>query len=191
MSGSRAAPKGLVEAVQAVFSALEPFDDDARQRIISSAASLLGTRAPALGHAIAHPSQSHSVASARPGVSDRPLSPVELIQEKKPATNAQRLAVFAYYRERVEGLSRFAKDDLKPYFAKAKQLPPQNYDRDFRQAVKLGWIYEDGEDSYLTSKGLELVEAGFGGKLTPRGSERPTRRGATKKGNAKRSSKRK
>lgn len=188
MSGTKAAPKGLVEAVQAVFSALEPFDDDARQRIISSAASLLGTRAPILGHA-AHSSQAHSPPLARPAVSERPLSPVELIQEKKPATNAQRLALFAYYRERVEGLSRFDKDDLKPYFAKAKQPPPQNYDRDFRQAVKLGWIYEDGEDSYLTSKGLELVEAGFGGKLPPRGSARATRRGTTKKGSGKRSSK--
>jgi hypothetical protein len=104
---------------------------------------------------------------------------VELIDEKKPATNPQRIALFAYYRERSEGLTRFAKDDLKPYFAKAKQPSPQNYDRDFRHAVQNGWIFEDGADSYLTSKGLEAVEAGFEGKGAPRGSGAKRR---TKKG---------
>jgi hypothetical protein len=101
------------------------------------------------------------------------------MDQKKPATNPQRIALFAYYRERSEGLTRFAKDDLKPYFAKAKQPAPQNYDRDFRQAVKLGWIYEDGADSYLTSKGLEAVEAGFDGKGAPRsaGAKKTAKKG--------------
>jgi hypothetical protein len=108
------------------------------------------------------------------------------VQEKKPATNAQRIAVFAYYREKSEGLSRFAKDDLKPYFAKAKQPPPQNFDRDFGQTVKLGWIYEDESDSYLTSKGLEVVEAGFEGKGAPRGSG-VTKKKTTSKKSKKRS----
>ncbi len=191
MSGVKAAPKTLVEAVQAVFSALEPFDDDARQRIITSAASLLGTRAAAFAPTTAPTTHVHPPASGRSPAPERPVSPVELVQEKKPATNPQRLALFAYYRERVEGLSRFAKEDLKAYFAKAKQPPPQNYDRDFNKAVKVGWIYEDGEDSYLTSKGLELVEAGFGGKASPRGAAVAARRRATKKRPPKRSSNRK
>ena len=164
---SKQAPKTLVEAVQAVFEALEPFDDAARARIIQSVTSLLGS-----GMSGAAPSATHMVAPSTPAArysSDRPMSPVELLQDKKPATNPQRIALFAYYRERSEGLSRFAKDDLKPYFAKAKQPPPQNFDRDFRHAVKQGWIYEDGSDSYLTSKGLEAVEAGFDGKASPRG----------------------
>jgi hypothetical protein len=108
---------------------------------------------------------------AAPTVADRPLTPLEVIQQKTPATNPQRIAVFAYYREKVEGLSRFAKEDIRPYFAKAKQHPPKNFDRDYQQAVKQGWIYDDDAESYLTSKGLEAVEAGFGGKrLSPRRS---------------------
>jgi len=166
--GSKSPPKTLVEAVQAVFDALEPFDDGARSRILQSATSLLGggfvPPAPVGGGGA--PSQ----APASRAHADRPLSPVELIDQKKPATHPQRIVLFAYYRERAEGLNRFAKDDLKPYFAKAKLPPPQNYDRDFRQTVKLGWIYEDGADSYLTSKGLEAVEAGFDGKGAPRGA---------------------
>lgn len=168
---AKAAPKSLVQAVQVVYDALQPFDDSARQRILTSAVSLLGTPMPA-SPALTHPISTHPLPPVPPlrTPSERPLSPVELIHEKKPATNAQRIALFAYFREKVEGLARFAKDDLRPYFAKARQVAPQNYDRDFRQAVQLGWIFEDGADSYLTSKGLEAVEAGFGGKGLPRGA---------------------
>jgi hypothetical protein len=170
MATIKAGPKSLVEAVQLVFEALEPFDEAARQRILGSATSLLGSTFPSPATVAGGLTHSRSpTIQAPPPASERPLSPVELIQQKSPATNAQRLALFAYYREKVEGLSRFSKDDLRPYFAKAKQPPPQNFDRDYQKAVKLGWIYDDGGDSYLTSKGLEIVEAGFGGKALPRG----------------------
>jgi hypothetical protein len=112
------------------------------------------------------------------------LSPVELIQEKNPATNSQKIALFAYYREKYEGLSRFSRGDLKTYFSKAKESPPGNYDRDFNNAVKVGWIHEDGSESYLTSKGLEAVEAGFGGRGLPRGratSKKTSRKSRSRK----------
>lgn len=169
MPAGKARPKSLVEAVQFVFEALEPFDEAARQRILSSAVSLLGSSLPPSPQ-IVEAGRPRTPSTLPPrGISDRPLSPIELIQQKQPGTNPQRIAVFAHYREKVEGLSRFAKDDLRAYFAKAKQPPPKNFDRDYRQAVRLGWIYDDGADSYLTSKGLEAVEAGFGGKGLPRG----------------------
>ena len=172
MAPSKSSPKSLVEAVQQVFEALEPFDEAARQRILSSAVSLLGGGLPVPATRPVEPNPTRALAAQPPRAtaSDRPLSPMELIQEKQPATNAQRIALFAYYREKVEGLARFTKDDLRPYFGKAKQPPPQNFDRDYRQAVKLGWIYDDEADSYLTSKGLEAVEAGFAGKALPRGA---------------------
>ena len=183
MTSGKGGPKNLIQAVQLVFEALEPFDEDARQRILSSAASLLGSVLPISGGAAALQNRASAIQFS-PAATERPLSPIELIQEKKPATNAQRLAVFAYYRERVEGISRFAKEDLRPYFAKAKQPAPQNFDRDYQNAVKLGWIYDDGNDSYLTSKGLESVEAGFGGKGLPRGrsvSKAPRKKGQPQK----------
>jgi len=65
---------------------------------------------------------------------------VELITDKQPGTNAQRIALFAYYREKSEGMSRFGRDDLKGYFGKAKQPPSANYDRDFVEAVRKGII---------------------------------------------------
>ena len=124
----KSAPKTLVDAVQAVYAALEPFDDAARQRILQSATALFGGT---LSSAAPTPAGSPAIHSSVPRAgAERPISPVELINEKKPATNPQRIAVLAYYRERSEGMSRFARDDLKAYFAKAKQPPPQNYDRD-------------------------------------------------------------
>ena len=146
-----------VDAVQVIFNALEPLDVDARQRVVSSVLSLLGMP-PSLAASTA-PSQPNANTQRGSESSARTKSPVELIQEKQPATNAQRIALFAYYREKFEGLGRFSRGDLKLYFGKAKEPPPANYDRDFSVAVRSGWIHEDGGESYLTSKGLETVEA--------------------------------
>ena len=157
----------VVAAVQSVFSALEPFSVADQQRILDSAAALFNLTLPA--GTGTHGNQSSDLPPKKPNSGERPLSPVELIQQKNPATNAQRLAIFAYYRENVEGHARFARDDLKQYFSKARVSPPQNFDRDFKSAVQAGWIYEDGVESYLTTKGIEAVETGFDGKTQPRG----------------------
>jgi hypothetical protein len=143
-----------------------------QQRVLTSALALLGIEkseaaAPKPSETTARP------ASTPPSIASRPVSPVEFIQQKKPATNAQRIAIFAYYRDKNEGQARFSRAELKPYFAKARETTPQNYDRDFNVALKLGYIYEDGADSYLTSRGVEAVEAGFEGRAEPRGSTKP------------------
>ncbi len=65
------------------------------------------------------------------------------MNEKEPGTNAQRIAVFAYYRERTENNPRFSRGDLEAYFSKAKLAPAGNYPRDFAEVVRAGWIHED------------------------------------------------
>ena len=168
------------EATRIVYNALKPLDADTRNRVMVSALSLLGMDASTLSPGVPEagaplpPVQQHSSSA-------RPISPAELIQQKQPSTNAQRLAVFAYHRERNEGKGRFARTDLRDYFGKARLVPPQNYDRDFKTAVELGYIYEDGAESYLTSKGLEAVEQAFGGKSTPWGTKSTSKKRAAKK----------
>lgn len=164
-SRSRDGSTSPISAVQAVFDALEPLDDATRQKVLASVTALLGMSSPISGGQPTPPldEQSRAPIAQRPQTFDRPKSLVELIHEKQPKNNAQKIVLFAYYRERVEGNARFAKADLKNYFATAKEKPAGNYDRDFAQAVKAGWIHEDGSDSYLTSKGLEAVESGFAG----------------------------
>ena len=80
----------------------------------------------------------------------RPLSLVELLHDKRPDTIPEKIATFAYFRERHEGKPAFSREDLRQYFSKAKLPPPGNYDRDFVQTVKLGWIHEDGPDARAT-----------------------------------------
>ncbi|MBI1210424.1 MAG: hypothetical protein GC190_03095 [Alphaproteobacteria bacterium] len=169
-----------IAALEAIHAALKDLDADSQKKVLSSVFALLDIHAPAGSSTT--PNQ--SMATPQAALTSRPTSLIELMQQKSPGTNAQRIALFAYYRERVEGLSRFERDDLKGYFPKAKEPPAGNYDRDFVEAVKKGWIHEDGADSYLTSKGVEAVESGFEGerKVTkkPRKSSlksRPKRKG--------------
>jgi len=159
-----------VEAVQTVYSALENLDADTRQKVLASVTALLGMETEVTARQPPRIVEESRIApQSRPIQSDRPKSLVEVIQEKHPSTNDEKIALFAYYRERIEGLSRFSRGDLKQYFAVAKEKPAANYDRDFSKAIKAGWIHEDGSDSYLTSRGLEAVESGFsGGSGEPR-----------------------
>jgi hypothetical protein len=151
-----------IVALEAVYAALKDLDAAARKKVLSSVFALLDIEQPRAAPA-APPdfvAPTRQVATS----TSRPVSLNEIINEKKPGTNAQRIAIFAYFREKTEGLTRFGRDDLKPYFAKAKLAPASNFDRDFVEAVKKGWIHEDGLDSYLTTKGIEAIESEFEGE---------------------------
>jgi len=171
-----------VAAVQVVYTALKGLDsDDARRKVLSSVLALLGITDSTSTASVSAPTRGRSEAPL--ATTGRPVSLIELMQEKQPGTNGQRIAVFAYHREKNEGIQRFSRDDLKPYFAKAKLPPSGNYDRDFVEAVRKGWIHEDGSDSYLTSKGVEAVESGFQGErkyTKPTGAAARSRRGSGK-----------
>lgn len=168
----------ITAAATTVMTALEPLTIEERARVLQAAAALhgIGLKSSPLrgqggdgalngggggGHEEEDPDN-------EPGTGKR-LSIVEFLRRKAPATNAQRLAAFAYYREHFEEKPRFARGDLEHYFSSAKLAKPGNYDRDFSGAVREGWIHEDGSESYLTQDGEEAVNAGFGGKAKPRG----------------------
>lgn len=171
MGSGKAAQTSLFDAAKTIYETLESLDEPTRKRVLASALSILGMDSIPAGVDLGlGGKKSEGKSGGRiTTLHERPLSPVELVQQKQPSTNAQRLALFAYYREKAEGQARFSRSVLKEYFAKARLTKPQNYDRDFSSAVQLGYIYEDGAESYLTSKGLEAVEVGFGGKGEPRG----------------------
>jgi hypothetical protein len=154
-----------VAAHQSVYAALKDLDVETRRRVLASVLALLGmgdVTATSEGSKMGNAQETRP--SPQPAVSSRPMSLIELMQEKNPRTNEERIALFAYYREKYEGYQRFSRRDLEPYFAKGRLAPAANYDRDFVKAVKRGWIHEDGSDSYLTSKGLEAVESSFPGE---------------------------
>src|SRR5216117_3269330 len=111
-----------VGALEAVHTALKVLDASARQRVLASVYALLDIIPPApktQGQGSGRPIEQ----AGRPQTG-RPVSPVELIKEKKPTSNVEKITLFAYYRDRHEGVSRFARDELRPYFAKAHETMP-------------------------------------------------------------------
>ncbi len=153
-----------IAALEAVHAALKPLSGDERIRILASVRTLLeipGARrqeeAQAEGETDASP-VSPPVPAQTP---TRPLSIRELIDAKKPGSHPEFITLFAYYREKQENQPSFSRDDLKRYYSLSRENPPANYDRDFVKAIQKGWIHEDGGNSYITSKGIEAVAAGF------------------------------
>lgn len=177
-----------IAALDAVYRALKPLDSEDRKRVLASVFALLGIEKDAelKTNATNEPNNTGTVTAFRQSTA-RPTSLIETIDEKHPATNAQRIAVFAYHREKYEGQSRFSRGDLKSYFPKAKLPPAGNFDRDFTEAVRRGWIHEDESDSYLTTRGIEAVESGFEGeRQSPKKASKQKPRKATNKRRLKR-----
>jgi hypothetical protein len=146
-----------------VHSALEKLSPEVRSKVLAAVGALLDIPAvpEASGETDVKPKSKIQPTTDGPTTASRPMSIVELIQDKKPSTNPQYIALFAYFREKYENQPRFSRSDLEAYFPKARIAPPSNYDRDFIVTVTRGWIHEDGSDSYLTSRGVEAVEGGF------------------------------
>jgi hypothetical protein len=160
------------DAAIAVITALEPLAPEERSRILKAAAALFGITGIMPKDFDADSSQQQNSSTEQSVVKNsKRESIVEFLQRTKAATNPQRIACFAFYREKIEGQQNFSRSDLSGYFAKAKlPAPGKNYSRDFNNAVKEGWVHEDADKSYLTQKGEAAVSAGFDGKAKPRGA---------------------
>lgn len=159
----------IFTAVSKVGTSLQGLSSDEQQKVLDGVAVLLGLQVGSRNDNKAD-EQSNDEESELNGKKKIRVSLVEYVKQKVPATNAQAIVVFAAYRESYEGKENFSKDDLEPYFGRARiPSPRKNYSRDYYTAVKDGWIHDDGANSYLTQSGTSVVEAGFAGKAKPRG----------------------
>ncbi len=174
-----------IDAVEVIYAALLPLNAELRKKVLKSVYALLDTSEPEQASQEALRQESDAVVVAgtqKPPVHHAgwPVSIVELMRDKQPGTNAQRIALFAYYREKHEGVPRFGREDLEPISPRRRSRSPTNYDRDFVEAVKKGWIHEDSHESYITSRGIETVEAGFAGERKYTKGGRAARQSADK-----------
>jgi hypothetical protein len=153
-----------LNALEAVHTALKPLKPEDRQRVLSSVRALLELSSPSVdstrSQSVSDAPLASTAAMGTPTAA-RKTSIRELVQDKKPGSHPELITLFAYYREKYESKPNFARADLQPYYVLSKELPPRNYDRDFVKAVKRGWIHEEQDSSYVTSKGIEAVESGF------------------------------
>lgn len=159
-------------AAISVINILQSLTTDERAQVLNAAAALYAVQLLEPRKSHAHQSAVQQASSSAHSRSDgqKPMSVGEFLREKSPATNAQRIACFAYFREHFEGHEHFVKSDLSGYFAAARVPKPGNYDRDYSSAVKENWIHDSGAESYLTQTGEAVVSTGFGGRAKPRGA---------------------
>ena len=124
-----------LKAVQTIYNALKEFDDTGRQRVLASVLALLDMPIPSFAPSSQPPANLEQSLPKQKPPDNRPKGLAELMQEKSPGSNSQRIALFAYFREKYESQSRFSRTDLEQYFGKAKLSPPANFDRDFNVTV--------------------------------------------------------
>src|SRR4051812_712179 len=99
---SKEGKRDLVSAVQAIHRTLEPFEAEERERVLSAVAALLGNERGVTAKGA--PDRVVAIQAERDVHETGRLKSIrECIDEAEPATNPQYLAVFAYYREKVEG----------------------------------------------------------------------------------------
>ncbi len=93
-----------------------------------------------------------------------PGSIVEYMDKYIPKRNPDKILVIAAYLTEVKNNEFFKPIDIKPYFPKAGEPIPGNFNRDFKWLQVSKWIAE-AEDRrgffYVTKKGLDVVHGGF------------------------------
>jgi hypothetical protein len=159
-----------ISALEVIHAALKPLKAEERKRVLASVNALLqispssgvhdGKAAASSGVELSVASSPNSPTVPRE-TGTRPVAIRELIQDKGARTHPELITLFAYFREKYQSLTKFSREDLKQYYQMSREHPPRNYDRDFVEVVRRGWIHEDDGNSYITSKGIEAVESGF------------------------------
>jgi hypothetical protein len=134
-----------IQAFQSIVNALNPLNDEARRRLLESAATLLR---------IEHRSQTpdrlavstdslplvQAGRSAAPFSSDTEMSPKEFLFEKKPQTDVERIACLAYYLTHYRATPHFKTMDLSLLNTEAAQPKFSNTAFSSNNAVKLGYL---------------------------------------------------
>ncbi|MEM3408570.1 MAG: hypothetical protein QXT40_03600 [Candidatus Micrarchaeia archaeon] len=94
----------------------------------------------------------------------------ELLIDKKPTNELQKVLVFAYYLEKYEGYQEYNVKDIENWYRNAKEKIPSNLSDKLQKNVKKGYLMElkekkEGLKTYsLTNKGLKFVENNFSDK---------------------------
>lgn len=91
-------------------------------------------------------------------------SPREALNDSGAKTNMQKILVLAKYHLDRTGNISFKPLEIKAYFKKAGEPEPRNFSRDIKDAIGLGYIYEDmdgNRDYVITDYGNDLLKSGF------------------------------
>jgi hypothetical protein len=132
------------EVLQKVIAALTPLSEEARRRILESAALFL--RIDSRPRHLSPPSHESdfrsfpSPASRSPFSEDTSMSPKDFLLEKQPRTDVERIASLAYYLTHYRGTAHFKTVDLSMLNTEAAQPKFANTAYSSNNAVKLGYL---------------------------------------------------
>jgi hypothetical protein len=156
-------------ALQAVISALQALDADARQRIFDSAATFLELDRPAPQAALQRPEPAASAAQSHVGASsagypafsqDTAMSPKEFLFQKQPRSDVERIAALAFYLTHYRDTTQFKTLDLSKLNTEAAQPKFSNAASSANNAVKQGYLVPTTKGQrQLSAAGERFVNA--------------------------------
>jgi hypothetical protein len=128
------------EALQTIIAAIRDLDEEARRRILDSAATFLGVTLGARQPIASSAPHQISSSSRAPFSEDSSMSPKDFIMEKAPKTDVERIACLAYYLTHYRSTQHFKTLDLSLLNTEAAQSKFSNTAYSSNNAVKLGYL---------------------------------------------------
>jgi hypothetical protein len=150
-----------LEAMQVIHKALEPFDAEARGRILTSVISLLEvTNAPSFNGNTAVPSN-QVLPTENSSIITPQMTIESFLKAKVPSDNNQRLACLAYYLEHHDNKPDVSTRELTKANSDARQMQVSNVSAFLDNATRRhGFFAPSGKGKkHLTIRGKAVVEA--------------------------------
>ncbi|MCX6732449.1 MAG: hypothetical protein NTV98_02820 [Candidatus Roizmanbacteria bacterium] len=111
-------------------------------------------------------------------------SPRDVILESNAKHNSQKILVFADYNNKTKNKDTFKPVEIRLLFKKAGFTEPKNFSRDWKEAVKAGYIYEDhvkNDEFVISDRGLTLIADHFASEEKSNSKKATNKRKSTPK----------
>ncbi|MGH3010026.1 MAG: hypothetical protein ACRDLM_11560 [Gaiellaceae bacterium] len=179
-----------IRALQAVYDALEPLDDEARGRVLDYTLRRLGVRD--LSSQVVTPltDKRDTLVVDVASPSTTPTTDIRsLRKEKEPTSAVEMAAVVAYYLSELapsgEQKEAIGSADIEKYFKQAQYRLPQRIDKALHNAAAAGYFDRTGRGEFrLNPVGFNLVTHGLP-RTTGQATSRPAARKRTTEAPAK------
>lgn len=149
------------DAIRDLILLLEPLDDRARERIWAAVATYFKLGAPdALGSRTTTPEVRPAIEKRPLFSEDRSLSVKEVLLQKQPHTDVERIACLAYYLTHYRDMPHFTTADLNQLNVEAAQPRLSNPSFTVSNAVKMGYLTTAAKGTrQLSAAGEQFVLA--------------------------------
>lgn len=161
-AGSVSEQLNEVEVVTSILSQLSKFDAATRERIIQTVATFYGT-SPRLGTSPGRQQSGSLPLSSLPGTAfseDRSISPKQLMIEKQPRTDVEKVACLAYYLTHYRNTPHFKTLDISKLNTEAAQVKFSNPTVAVENAVKTKYLVPATKgNKQISALGEQFVQA--------------------------------